>query len=70
MSEALPHLLSPHDVAMWLGLTHARVSKLARAGKLPSITLPDGELVFEAADLAAWIEARRQRQIGESPCPQ
>jgi hypothetical protein len=35
------------------------VVRWAKSGKLPSIKLPDGELVFDPAELAAWLTRRR-----------
>ena len=60
MSNTLPTLLTAHDVASWLGMPTRRVVRLARAGDIPSLTLPDGEIAFDAAELTAWIHAPSQ----------
>jgi hypothetical protein len=60
MSTALPSLWTPHDVALWLSIPPARVVRLARRGVLPSISLPDGEVLFDPAELAHWLEALRK----------
>jgi hypothetical protein len=38
----------------------ARVMKLAKAGQIPHLVLPDGSFVFPEDDLAAWIEKLRK----------
>jgi hypothetical protein len=60
MHATLPRLLTPFDVALWLSLPAARVVRMARRRQLPSITLPDGSLVFEAERLAEWLRSRRE----------
>jgi hypothetical protein len=35
------------------------VIRLARRGKIPSIELPGGELVFDPDDLARWLDGLR-----------
>jgi hypothetical protein len=55
----LPQLLTPMDVGHWLSLPTRQVERLARRGEIPSITLPGGELVFDAADLVEWIGHRK-----------
>jgi hypothetical protein len=60
MSTAtLPRLLTPAEVGVWLVLPARRVERLARAGEIPCLTLPDGSIMFEAASLAAWVQTRR-----------
>jgi hypothetical protein len=58
---ALPRLWTSDDVADWLHLPARRVEKLARGKAIPSITLPGGELVFDPAELARWLDGLRQR---------
>jgi hypothetical protein len=62
MSAALPSLLTPQDVGLWLSIPTGRVVRLARRGDLPCVTLPDGELLFESAELARWLEGLRKRE--------
>lgn len=60
MSTAvLPRLLTPADVADWLSLSVRQVERMARRGALPAVELPDGSLVFDAEDLAAWLRRRK-----------
>jgi hypothetical protein len=61
MSETLPTLLTPCDVASWLALPTSRVERLVRDGAIPCIRLPTGEIVFDAAELAAWLGSLRVR---------
>jgi len=62
--SVLPRLLVVPEVAHWLSISSRRVEHLARDGKIPHIVLPDGELVFDADELARWLESLRgQRSI-------
>lgn len=58
----LPVLYTEHDVAEWLGVPVRRVVRQARSGALPSIELPDGERVFDCAELAQWLEEQRAKR--------
>jgi hypothetical protein len=55
VDATLPVLLTPHDVGLWLTLPTNEVLRLARRGQIPSITLPNGEVMFEPARLARWV---------------
>lgn len=57
-TRELPELLRRDDVADWLGVSAQRVSRLARAGEIPAVVLPGGDLAFDRARLAEWIRAR------------
>jgi excisionase family DNA binding protein len=59
-AATLPHILTPQEVAAWLGTTTRAVVKMAGAGDVPHVRLPGGDIVFVAHDLAAWIESRRR----------
>lgn len=48
----LPDLLTPAEADDALRYPRGRSARLARAGKLPHVELPDGSLRFPAADLA------------------
>jgi excisionase family DNA binding protein len=58
-TASLQRLLTASDVAVWLSLTTRRVVRMARAGEIPSVELPGGERVFDPADLAEWLAARK-----------
>jgi hypothetical protein len=60
MSPALPSLLTPQDVGLWLNMPTARVIRLARKGAIPCLTLPDGELLFDPVELVPWIDQLRK----------
>ena len=49
-------LLTTAEAAQLLRMLPARLVRFAKAGKLPTVLLPDGELRFDAADLRGWIE--------------
>jgi len=53
------HLLSDDEAAKVLRMLPSRLKRLARAGQVPHILLPDGEIRFDAGDLAAWIQHHR-----------
>jgi hypothetical protein len=63
MSEPIPRLLTVFDVAELLHMPPARVSRLARAGAIPHIELPDKEFVFSESDLAEWLVSRKRQEI-------
>jgi hypothetical protein len=61
MDTPLPVMLTPLDVAAWLSLPSRRVEQMARRGEIPSVTLPTGDLVFDRAELVAWLDSLRGR---------
>jgi excisionase family DNA binding protein len=61
MSDPLPTLVTPGDVAAWLAIPVRRVERMARDGEIPAIRLPTGEYVFDADDLTAWLNSLRER---------
>ena len=50
-----PDLIPPEDVDTRLGWTPGQASRLARKQKLPHYVLPDGDIRFAWAELAALI---------------
>jgi hypothetical protein len=60
MDALLPRLLTAQDVALWLALPTGRVERMARAGQIPCVTLPDGSVVFDQEELAGWLDALRR----------
>jgi hypothetical protein len=58
-TATLPRLLIPDQVANWLCLPTRRVERMARRGEIPCITLPDDSIVFDAEELAEWLESLR-----------
>jgi hypothetical protein len=56
MDAALPRYLTAFDVADWLHIPARRVERMARAGQIPCVRLPDGGLLFDAAVLAEWAK--------------
>ena len=53
-------LLTDTEAAELLQMLTARLKRLAKAGKVPCVRLPDGELRFDSNDLAAWVEVHKQ----------
>jgi hypothetical protein len=68
MEATLPRLLTAAEVALWLVLPAARVERMARAGQISCLLLPDGSVLFEAERLAGWVRDRRA-QGGPSDAP-
>ena len=48
-------LLMPSQLDEWLRYPHGRAARLARAGKIPHIKLPDGQIRFDAAAIETWL---------------
>ena len=53
-------LLTESEAGDKLRMLPTRVLRLARAGEMPCVILPDGELRFDAVDLDAWIEQHKR----------
>jgi hypothetical protein len=60
MIGTTPQYWTAQDVGLWLTLPTGRVIRLARRGAIPCIVLPDGELLFDPAELTAWLDAHRK----------
>lgn len=48
-------LLTPREVDQLLRYPHGRSTKLAKAGSLPAVFLPDGEIRFQSGVIEKWI---------------
>jgi hypothetical protein len=59
MAPQLPSLLTPHDVGLWLSMRTGRVLRLARDGRIPCRRLPCGDILFDPAELTAWLDSLR-----------
>jgi len=58
-------LLLPREVDRLLSYPRGRAARLARAGKLPAIFLPDGEIRFDRDALAeALVKMTNQQMEG------
>ncbi len=53
-------LLTTAEAAQILRMLPARLARLAKAGKLPTVLLPDGELRFDRGDLRGWIDQHKR----------
>lgn len=60
MTPAEPRYLSLPDLADLLRVPMRVVARWAKLGRVPCIELPDGELVFDAREIDAWILARKE----------
>ncbi len=59
METTLPTLITAIDVGAWLSLTPQQIERLARKNLLPSIRLPNGDLLFDPAELRGWLHTLR-----------
>jgi len=53
-------LLTAGEIAGILQMPEARVARYAKAGTIPHLRLPGGEIRFLAADVRAWLDGQRQ----------
>ena len=54
------HLLTDVEAADILRLTPRQVTRLARRGELPSITLPGNAIRFDPDDIREWVNGLKQ----------
>lgn len=52
-------LLHDFEAAGMVRMLRSRLCKLAKAGKVPVVRLPDGELRFDQDDLWVWVDAHK-----------
>jgi hypothetical protein len=57
-------LLTPEEVDRFFRYPRGRAARLAKAGKLPAIFLPDGEVRFDREAIAAAVADMRQLANG------
>lgn len=53
-------LLTDTEASDAVRMLRARLVRLARAGKVPCVLLPDGEVRFRRADLENWVAQHEQ----------
>ena len=70
------HLLTDVEAADILRLTPRQVTRLARRGELPSVTLPGNAIRFDPDDIREWVESLKEsasakfvRQLTGEPEP-
>jgi predicted site-specific integrase-resolvase len=54
-------LLKPGEVSLLLRWQERRLLRLAKAGRIPHIVLPDGEIRFEKAEIDRLVEQGRRK---------
>jgi len=62
--NGLRNLLTDVEAARKVRMTTSRLIRLARAGDVPCVRLPDGELRFDPQDLAGWIGQHKHEGAG------
>jgi hypothetical protein len=65
MDADLPEMLTPGDVASWLHTRTNFVLGLVRHGQIPHMKLPNGDVIFDRAELAEWVKAFRVGKAGQ-----
>jgi hypothetical protein len=60
MSDQPTRLWTSSDVRLITGLRTRHVEKLARAGEIPHLELPGGEIRFEPEVVLKWLEGFRR----------
>ena len=59
-------LLTPREVDQVLRYSHGRTLRLAKAGHIPFIRLPDGEIRFDEAEIEKLLTAGISKGAGTS----
>jgi hypothetical protein len=59
-------LLMPHDVDRILRYPSGRSERLAKAGKLPCIRLPDGSIRFDEDQIKTLLAANRIPEVSNA----
>jgi hypothetical protein len=57
-------MLTAMDVGLWLSLPTRQVERMARRGQIPSVTLPNGDILFDRAELLMWLDHLRDQPRG------
>ena len=57
-------LLTESEAADFLSLTPRQVLRLASRGELPRVVFPNKEIRFDQADLARFVDSRKQPEGG------
>lgn len=57
-SDAIPNYLSDVQVAARLGIPAPQLRRWAKRGTIPGLILPDGSVLFDPAELMAWLQSR------------
>ena len=60
--------LNDLDAADILQMPVARLTRFAKANKVPHVRLPDGEIRFVEADLWLWVEQHKVSGEEAAPC--
>ena len=60
-TPALPNLLDADAVGEWLSMHPRRVVRMAKRGEIPAIRLPDGDFLFDPAELLMWLDHLRDQ---------
>ena len=59
------HLMTRPEAAQYLRLSDKTLARWAWAGKGPSWMKAGGKVLYDAADLDAWLEGQRRRSTSD-----
>jgi predicted site-specific integrase-resolvase len=57
-----PTYLSDVQVSSRLGVPMTQLRRWAKAGRIPCLILPDGSILFDPSEFAAWLDSLRRGQ--------
>jgi excisionase family DNA binding protein len=66
MNASLPEMLTPGEVASWLHTRTNFVLRLVRRGEIPHVKLPNGDVLFDRAELTDWVKTYRVGKAGQA----
>ena len=64
MTHSIPKLLTVADVAEQVGVSASYLNKLRGSGGGPVFIKISTRVLYDAADLAVWLEARKRASTG------
>lgn len=56
----MTRLLTDGEAANRLRILPTRLVRMAKAGQIPHVALPDGEIRFDEGDLSRWVDRYRR----------
>lgn len=65
MATTTTPLLTVFEAAEYLAVLPARLKRWAKAGQVPCLILPDGDVRFAVADLESWVREQRTSAEGK-----
>jgi len=60
-------LLDFYAAALHLGVRRLQLKRFVAAGQIPHASLPDGTVMFDEADLDAWLRNLPRNRVSPAP---